>query len=174
MFKVKLWTLSLLIIMATSVLAQTNQPLTATDRVRNLAGEEAGWRYFSGGTKLIAGGVVTGVGYSLASFRENIGAIALIPLGVTLMVPGILTMGWGAADLLFGSREYENQYDKLKLAGDADRETQAVTYLKDKSEKDRQGRQPSFWNGFGLFSMFETPAEREYKGYLQETGPAAK
>ncbi len=110
----------------------------------------------------------------MASFRENLGAIALIPLGITLMVPGVLAMGWGAADLMFGSRDYENEYDKLKLAGDADRENQAAAYLRDKSEKDHQGRQPSFWNGFGLFSMFDTPAEREYKGYLQDTGAAAR
>ncbi len=152
------------------VLATSTQALTAADRVQNLANEEASWRWGSGLTKLGAGGVVTGVGYSMASFRENLGAIALIPLGVTLMVPGVLVMGWGAADLLFGSRDYENENNRLKLAGDLDREPQAVAYLKEKAAKDRQGRQPSFWNGFGLFSMFETPAEREYKGYLQDTG----
>jgi len=152
---------------ASSVLAADNVP-TASDRIKNMANEEAAWRYLSGGVKLIFGGAVTAAGYSFFTFRENIGAIIMIPLGVIFMVPGILTMGWGAADLLFGSKEYENQYDRLKLAGDADRENQAVSYLKEKSEKDKQGRQPNFWNAFGLFSMFETPSEREYKAYLKD------
>jgi len=152
---------------SSSVLAADPVP-NASDRIKNMANEEGAWRYISGGTKLVVGGLVTALGYSIFSFRENIGAIVMIPFGLTIMVPGVLTMGWGAADLVFGSREYENQNDKLKLAGDADRENQAVFYLKEKSEKDKQGRQPSFWNAFGLFSMFETPAEREYKAYLKD------
>jgi hypothetical protein len=162
--------LILLAVMATSVLAQTAPPLTATDRIKNMAGEEATWRYISGGAKLVGGAILTGVGYSIFSFRDNIGAIVMIPFGLTLMAPGVITLGWGAADLFFGSREYENQYDELKLASDTEREPQAVAYLKDKSEKDHQSRQPSFWNGFGLFSLFETPAEREYNGYQKDTG----
>ncbi len=165
--RIKLIAILTLLVLACSLAAQA-APLTAADRVQNLANEEAGWRYFSGGAKLVAGGLVTGAGYSLASYRENLGAIALVPLGVTLMVPGVLTLGWGAADLVFGSREYENQNDKLKLASDADREPQAAAYLKDKADKDRQGRQPSFWNAFGLFSLFETPAEREYNAYQKD------
>ncbi|MDD5594507.1 MAG: hypothetical protein PHG97_07195 [Candidatus Margulisbacteria bacterium] len=157
----------LLLLMATTVLAES-APLTATDRVKNMANEEGTWRYLSGGGKLIVGGLITALGYSIYSFRENLGAIFMIPFGATIMVPGVLTLGWGASDLLFGSREYENQYDKLKLASDTDRENQATLYLKDKSEKDKQNRQPSFWNAFGLFSMFETPAEREYKAYLKD------
>lgn len=161
----------LLLALSTSALAQAAPPLTAADRVRNLANEESAWRWGSGLTKLIVGGAVTAAGYSLFSVRDNFfAALACIPLGATIMVPGVLVMGWGGLDLMLGSREYEGQYDKLKLASDADRENQAVTYLKDKSEKDYQGRQPSFWNGFGLFSMFDTPAEREYKGYLKDAG----
>jgi len=153
----------------TSIVLAADPVPTASDRIKNMANEEGAWRYISGGTKLVVGGLVTAFGYSIFSFRENIGAIVMIPFGLTMMVPGVLTMGWGAVDLLLGSREYENQYDKLKTAGDADRENQAVSYLKEKSEKDNQSRQPSFWNGFGLFSMFDTPAEREYNAYLKDT-----
>ncbi|MDD4179252.1 MAG: hypothetical protein PHH14_04300 [Candidatus Margulisbacteria bacterium] len=166
--KTKIIASFLLLALTTAVLAES-APLTATDRVKNMANEEAAWRYATGGIKLIAGGLVTAFGYTLFSFRDNvIGAMVLIPVGATFMIPGLVIFGWGAYDLLFGSREYENQYDKLKLASDTNREDQAVTYLKEKSTQDRQSRQPSFWNAFGLFSMFETPAEREYKAYLQE------
>lgn len=170
-FTIKLISLLLLLALSSSILAQT-APLTATDRVKNMANEEAAWRYASGGGKLVAGGVLLGTGIALwQSAAQNIFTVlALVPLSIVVGVPGAVILAWGATDLLFGSREYENQYDKLKLAGDNDRENQATLYLKDKSEKDKQSRQPSFWNGFGLFSMFETPAEREYKAYLKDRG----
>lgn len=166
----KVITLFLLLIMATTVLAATPPP-SAADRINHLAGEEAAWRYISGGAKLIIGGLVTAAGYSLVTYRDNVfGAIILIPFGITLMIPGLITFGWGAVDLFFGSRAYENEYDQLKLSTDPQREDQASLYLKDKAEKDKQGRQPSFWNAFGLFSLFETPAEREYNAYLKDKG----
>lgn len=171
--KIKLIAGLLLLSLASSALAAA-APMSATDRVNYLANEEAGWRYASGGLKMAGGGLLTALGYSIFSFRENIGAIVMIPFGLTLMVPGVLTFGWGTADLIFGSREYENQSDQLKKATDADRENQAALYLKEKAEKDHQGRQPSFWNAFGLFSMFETPAEREYHAYLRDRGPSIK
>lgn len=166
--KIKIVTLLLLVTIATAVGAES-VPMTATDRVQYMAKEEAAWRWGSGLTKVIIGGAVTAAGYSLFSIRDNlIVALAMIPIGATIMVPGIIAMGWGAIDLLFGSREYESQYDKLKLSADPAREDEALQYLKTKSAQDKQSRQPSFWNGFGLFSMFETPAEREYKAYQKD------
>ncbi len=148
------------------------EPLPAADRVKNLANEEAGWRYVSGGGKLLVGGVLIGTSVALWQSAQSsvFAALGLVPLSVICGVPGVITFGWGAADLFFGSREYENQYDKLKLASDPDRENQAALYLKEKSEKDKKDRQPSFWNAFGLLSMFPTPAEREYSNYLKERG----
>ena len=145
-------------------------PLSASDRVNNLANEESTWRWIGGGAKVIAGAALTGVGYSLISFRGNdYVAAMLIPLGIIAMVPGVITLGWGGYDFFFGSREYENQYEKLKLiSGETTREDQALQYLKDKAAKDKQVRQPSFWNAFGLFSMCVSPSEREYNGYLKD------
>lgn len=164
--KIKIIASLLLLVLSTAILAES-APLTATDRVKNMANEEASWRYITGGVKLLAGGLVTAFGYSLFSYRDNFfGALVLIPAGAIFMIPGLAIFGWGGYDLLFGSREYENQYDKLKLASDTNRDSQAAAYLQEKAAKDKQDRQPSFWNAFGLFSMFETPAEREYKAYL--------
>lgn len=152
-----------------SVIFAQSAPLTAAQRINNMANEEASWRWISGGTKFVIGAVIAGAGYSFASFRDNVfGAMVMIPVGTIIMIPGIITMGWGGYDLLFGSREYENENAKLKLASDAAREDEALLYLKEKSARDKQDRQPSFWNAFGLFSMFETPAEREYKGYQKD------
>ncbi|MFA6548790.1 MAG: hypothetical protein WCT39_02520 [Candidatus Margulisiibacteriota bacterium] len=164
--------ISILGLTVTASLAEANQPLTATDRIKNMATEESNWRWITGGVKVIAGVLVTAGGYSLFNAgRDNFfKALALIPLGTIVMVPGVLMFGWGGYDLLFGSRDYENQYDKLSKVADTDRETQALDYLKTESAKDKQDRQPSFWNGFGVFSMFETPAEREYKAYLKDRG----
>jgi len=160
--------LILLFSVSSAVFAET-VPLTATNRVKNLADEESAWRWGSGTVKLVAGGAVVAAGYPFVTVRDNpIAAALLIPLGIVIMTPGIVIMGWGGYDLLFGSREYENQYAKLKLSSDPAREDQALLYLKEKSTKDKQSRQPNFWNAFGLFSMFETPAEREYNGYLKE------
>lgn len=166
--RTKFIALVLILFMSSAIAAQSTS-LTATQRVENLANQEASWRWISGLTKLVVGGVVTATGYTLASARDNIFAmIILMPVGITIMVPGIIVMGWGASDLLFGSRDYENEYGKLKLAGDSGGEDQAVLFLKEKAAKDKQDRQPSFWNAFGLFSMFESPAEREYNAYLKD------
>jgi hypothetical protein len=165
----KFISLIVLLALSSTLLAQT-VPLTATNRIQNMANEEAAWRYASGGGKVVFGGVLLGTGIAMwQSAGQNIFTVlALVPLSIIIGAPGAVIMGWGAADLLFGSREYENQNGKLKLASEVDRENQATLYLKDKSEKDKQSRQPSFWNAFGLFSMFETPAEREYKAYLKD------
>ncbi|MFA5113973.1 MAG: hypothetical protein WC529_06755 [Candidatus Margulisiibacteriota bacterium] len=167
-------TIALVLLMTFSLgIAAQAAPPTATDRIKNMANEESAWRWGSGLIKLAVGGAVTAAGYSLFAIRDNLFvALATIPLGITIMVPGVVVMGWGGYDLLFGSREYENEYDKLKLSTDPAREDLALQYLKTKSEQDKQSRQPSFWNAFGLFSMFETPAEREYNGYLKEQGAA--
>jgi hypothetical protein len=166
--RIKFIALILLLALATSVLAES-VPLTASARIKNMANEEATWRYLSGGGKLLVGALAAALGYTLFSFRDNIlGAMILIPIGATVMIPGLISFGWGAMDLLFGSREYENQHDRLKTLTEPERENQAVNYLKEKAEKDRQGRQPNFWNGFGLFSVFPTPAEREYQAYLKD------
>ncbi|MBI5699429.1 hypothetical protein HZC35_03850 [Candidatus Saganbacteria bacterium] len=148
------------------------EPLPAADRVKNMANEETGWRYMSAGGKMFLGGLLIGTSIGLwqAAQSNVLAAMGLIPLSVITGVPGVLTFGWGTADLFFGSREYENEYDKLKLAGDTDRENQAALYLKEKAEKDKKDRQPSFWNAFGLLSMFPTPAEREYSSYLKDRG----
>ena len=168
--KIKLLSIILLVTLSSAVFAQA-APLSAADRVKNLANEESTWRWISGGIKFVSGALITGLGYSLASYRDNIiGAMVLIPIGSVIMIPGVIILGWGGYDLLFGSREYENQYDKLKLSSDTEKENLALQYLKDKSVKDKNDRQPSFWNAFGLFSMFESPAEREYNGYLKEQG----
>jgi hypothetical protein len=165
--KTKLIALALLLAFSSAVFAAA--PLTAADRIKNLAAEESAWRWGSGLIKVAAGGAVAVAGYSLFAVRDNIFAtVVLIPIGTAIMVPGVIIMGWGGYDLLFGSREYENQYDKLKLADEPAREEEALSYLKTKSASDKQGRQPSFWNAFGLFSMFETPAEREYNAYNKE------
>ncbi len=159
----------LLVFSMVSTVMAADSITTASARIQGLANEESAWRYISGGLKLIFGGVITATGYSIFSFRENIGAIVMIPLGAALMVPGILTLGWGTSDLLFGSREYENQYDRLKALPDPDRENASALYLKTKAEKDNKDRQPGFWNAFGLFSLLPTPAEREYAAYLKDT-----
>ncbi|HTY13436.1 MAG TPA: hypothetical protein VMD02_04535 [Candidatus Omnitrophota bacterium] len=145
-------------------------PMSAADRVKNMAGEEAAWRYISAGAKIVAGGLLLagGIGLYNAGQSSFFAAIALIPLSFMVGIPGALTIGWGTVDLLFGSREYENQFDKLSLLSEPDKENSALSYLKTRSESDHQSRQPSFWNGFGIFSMFETPAEREYKAYLKD------
>lgn len=170
--KTKLIALVMLMIMSSAIFAES-APLTATDRVKNMSNEEATWRWIEGGAKFVVGAVLTGAGYSAVSYRDNpFGAMVMIPIGIITLIPGVITLGWGGYDLLFGSREYENQYDKLKLASDPAREDQALTYLKEKSAKDKQDRQPSFWNAFGLFSLFETPAEREYNGYLKDRNQA--
>ena len=160
----------LLLSISFAVFAQTI-PFTATDRVKNLAHEEVTWRWIGGGVKVVAGAILTGFGYSLVTFRDNAYATAVvIPLGIIALIPGVITLGWGGYDLLFGSREYENAYDKLKLSSDAEREDKAILYLKEKAAKDKEGRKPSFWNAFGLLSLFESPAEREYNAYLKERG----
>lgn len=166
--KIKIIAAILLLSVSSAVFAETVS-LTATDRVKYLADEESAWRWGSGTVKLVAGGAVVAAGYPFVTVRDNpIAAALLIPLGIIIITPGITLMGWGGYDLLFGSREYENQYDKLKLSTEPTRESEAMLYLKEKSAKDKLGRQPSFWNAFGLFSLFETPAEREYNGYLKE------
>jgi hypothetical protein len=168
----KVMTLFMLLLFLASTFSSAcrAEQLTAADRVKNLAQEEVNWRYLSGGGKVLLGGVLLGSGIATYSAAQQnfFTAIALIPLSLILAVPGAITLGWGAFDLLFGSREYENQYDKLKLASDPAREDQAVEYLKAKAEKDEKDRQPSFWNAFGLFSMFKSPAEREYQNYLKD------
>ncbi len=167
--KTKLFADLLLLILSTSVLAAST-PMSATDRVNSLANEEAGWRYASGVIKVATGALLGGLGYTLLSANSGLGAIATVPFGIVTAIPGVALLTWGGADLILGSREFENQNDKLKQAAEAERENKALTYLKDKAAADHQGRQPSFWNGFGLFSMVETPAEQAYNAYLKDRG----
>jgi len=163
----KIITLVLLFMMSATVFAETIS-LTATDRVKNLAGEETSWRFITGGAKIIGGGLVSGLGLSMLNHQESLfTSMVLVPLGVTLMIPGLVTFGWGVFDVFCGSRDYANEYDKLKLSSDSERDAQAAQYLKEKAEKDYRNRKPSWFNGFGLFSMNETPAEREYKAYTK-------
>lgn len=160
--------ISILSLTAVASFAEIKLPITAAQRVQNLANEETTWRYIGGGSKLVVGGLFSALGYTLVSYRENFfGAMVAIPMGIGILIPGVAIAGWGAVDLLFGSREYEDQYKRLETTPEPQREQTAADYLKAKSEKDHKDRQPSFWNGFGLFSMFETPAEREYKAYLK-------
>lgn len=161
--------ITILALTAVSSFGETPPTVSATQRIGNLAREEANWRYIGGGTKVAVGGLISAVGYNMVTYRENFfGAMVMLPLGAITLVPGVATLGWGLSDLFFGSREYEDQNKKLEAVPEPQKEQTAADYLKAKAEKDNKDRQPSFWNGFGLFSMFDTPAEREYKAYMKD------
>jgi hypothetical protein len=76
--------------------------------------------------------------------------------------------GRGAYDMVFSPREFDDEFRLIKRLGETERESAALAYLKTRADQDRQGRQPTFWNGFGLFRLPISPAEREYNAYLNE------
>jgi hypothetical protein len=145
--------------------------LSATDRVKNMADEERNWRFASAGIKGLIGAGLIATGISaINGAKDNFFAtLAVVPLAIAWFeVPGVITVGWAAVDLLFGSRQYEDTHANLQKIDLSNREMTAADYLKTQSAKEKKEREPSFWNGFGLFSMFEKPAEREYKAYLKD------
>ena len=139
-------------------------PRSAFDRLRSLADEELVWHYFSPTLKLLGGGKVvfdSGTGW---------GQIVTVPLAAFLAVPGTIMFVQGAYDMIFSPREFDDERFQLKRLGETERESAALEYLKARAERDRQGRQPTLWNGCGFFRLPISPAEREYNAYLKERG----
>ncbi len=143
---------------------------SAFDRLRSLADEEFVWHYFSPTLKLIGGAGLVGGGKVVFDSGSGWGQIVTVPLAAFLAVPGGIMFAQGAYDMIFAPREFDDEYHKLKRLGETERESAALAYLKTRAEQDRQGRQPTFWNGFGLFRLPFSPAEREYTAYLNERG----
>ena len=143
-------------------------PRSAFDRLRSLAHEEFVWHYFSPTLKLLGGTGLVGAGKVLLDSGTGWGQIVTVPLAAFLAAPGAIMFGQGVYDTIFSPREFDDEYRQLKRLGETERESAALTYLKTRAEQDRQGRQPTFWNGFGLFRLPISPAEREYNAYLNE------
>ncbi|MFA6431065.1 MAG: hypothetical protein WCV91_01585 [Candidatus Margulisiibacteriota bacterium] len=140
---------------------------TALDGVKKLSDGEANGRLLNGSVKIIGGGLLTAGGIAAFNGVENIwGKLALLPFASVVSATGLVTAVWGVGDLVFGPREYEDSYSRINRLPDDQKETGAFEYLKTKAEKDKKDRQPSFWNLFGVLSMFETPAEKEYNQYM--------
>jgi hypothetical protein len=145
-------------------------PRSAFDRLRSLTDEEFVWHYFSPTLKLLGGAGLVGAGKVLLGSGTGWGQIVTVPLAAFLAAPGAIMFGQGAYDMIFSPREFDDQYRLIKRLGETERESAALAYLKTRAESDRQGRQPTFWNGFGLFRLPTSPAEREYNAYLNERG----
>ena len=147
-------------------------PRSAFDRLKGLADEEFVWHYFSPTLKLLGGAGLVSGGKVVLDSGIGWGQIVTVPLAAFLAVPGAIMFGQGVYDMLYGPREFYDEYHQLKQLGEAERESGALAYLKSRAEQDRRDRQPTFWNGFGLFRLPLSPAEREYNAYLKESkGP---
>ena len=145
-------------------------PRSAFDRLRSLAHEEFVWHYFSPTLKLLGGTGLVGAGKVLLDSGTGWGQIVTVPLAAFLAAPGAIMFGQGVYDTIFSPREFDDEYRQIKRLGETERESAALAYLRTRAEQDRQGRQPTFLNGFGLFRLPISPAEREYNAYLNERG----
>jgi hypothetical protein len=148
----------------------TEPPRTAFDRLGSLAHEELVWHYFSPTLKLLGGAGLAFGGKVVFDGGTGWGQIVTVPCAAFLAVPGTIMFAQGVYDTIFSPREFDDEYRQLKRLGETERESAALAYIKTRAEQDRQSRQPTLWNGFSLFRLPVSPAEREYNAYLNERG----
>ena len=142
-------------------------PRSAFDRLSSLTHEELVWHYFSPTLKLLGGAALVGGGKVAFDSGAGWGQVVTVPLAVFLAVPGAVMFAQGVYDMVFSPREFDDEYRRLKRLGETERESGALSYIKTRAEQDRQSRQPTLWNGFSLFRLPVSPAEREYNDYLK-------
>jgi len=163
--KIKAW--AIFIVLSFFLVSNSLAATTALGGLKKISDGEANGRVLNGSFKIVGGGLLTYGGVAAFNGIDNLwGKLAILPFASVVGATGVVTALWGVGDLVFGPREYEDSYSRIGKLPDDQKETSAFDYLKTKAEKDKKDRQPSFWNLFGVLSMFETPAEKEYNEYM--------